>query len=139
MLNNLKIGTRLSCGFGILLVLMVLVGGYSILKINHLNADVHELVNNRMDKVEQANRFIDNLNIIARSSRNLLLIDNDKNFTATEFQRISEALKANKEIIEHLDTTVKQGQGRLLLNKALLRFVQLFLRHLETMLDPDQK
>ena len=34
MLNNLKIGTRLSCSFGILLVLLMLVGGYAIKDLN---------------------------------------------------------------------------------------------------------
>ena len=30
MLKNLKIGTRLSLGFGLLLLLMLVVGGYGI-------------------------------------------------------------------------------------------------------------
>jgi hypothetical protein len=37
MLKNLKIGTRLSLGFGILLLLMLVVGGYGINSIKNLN------------------------------------------------------------------------------------------------------
>lgn len=139
MLNNLKIGTRLSCGFGVLLALMVLVGGYGVKEIDELKDDINLLVNNRMVKVEQANHYIDNVNIIARSSRNLLLIDNDKSLAAMEFQRIAEALTMNKGIIEELDKTVKQGQGRILLNKALTEVRPVFLRHLETLLDMIKK
>jgi CHASE3 domain sensor protein len=34
MLTDFKIGTRLSFGFGIILVLMMIVGGYSLKVIN---------------------------------------------------------------------------------------------------------
>ena len=70
MLNNLKIGTRLSCGFGLLLILMIVVGIYSVKEIKVLNNDIDLLVKDRMVKVKQANQLIDQINLVARAVRN---------------------------------------------------------------------
>ena len=85
MLKNFKIGTRLSLGFGILLVLMLVVGGYGIISIKALDGDITLLVEDRMVKVEQANTIIDNVNIIARALRNII-IDDDKGRQADELR-----------------------------------------------------
>ena len=76
MLKNFKIGTRLSLGFGILLVLMLVVGGYGIKSIKALHEEIDLLVEDRMVKVEQANTIIDQINIVARAVRNLIIDDN---------------------------------------------------------------
>ena len=76
MLKNFKIGTRLSLGFGILLVLMLVVGGYGIKSIKALHEEIDLLVEDRMVKVEQANAIIDQINIVARAMRNMIIDDN---------------------------------------------------------------
>jgi methyl-accepting chemotaxis protein len=93
MLKNLKIGTRLSLGFGILLLLMLIVGGYGIKSIKNLNEEIDLLVEDRMVKVEQANAIIDQINIVARATRNMIIDDNKEN-QAKEAQRIADARKA---------------------------------------------
>lgn len=92
MLKNLKIGTRLNLGFGILLVFMMVVGGYGIKSINSLSEEIELLVEDRMVKVEQANAIIDQINIVARATRNMIIDDNKEN-QAKEAQRIAEARK----------------------------------------------
>nr|WP_321468174.1 methyl-accepting chemotaxis protein [uncultured Desulfobulbus sp.] len=135
MLNNLKIGTRLSCGFGVLLVLMVLVGGYSIKKIHALDDEIEILVNNRMVKLEQANQLIDNVNLVARAVRNLLLIDNDHNREALEHQRIAEASEKNTRILEEFDKTIKLEKGRDLLTKMATEIRPVYIRQLDSLLE----
>ena len=134
MLNNLKIGTRLSCSFGILLVLLMLVGGYTIKEIRNLNGNISLLVNDRMVKVEQANKLINQINIVARAVRNLI-IDDDKNRDAEEVQRIAEARKIAGGILKDFDNTIKQEKGRALLNKMSSDIRPIFSRHLEALLD----
>jgi methyl-accepting chemotaxis protein len=114
----LKIGTRLSCGFGILLVLMVLVGGYAIKSINGLDEQIELLVNDRMVKVGLAQDVLDNVNIIARALRNVL-IDDSKDRQAAEFNRIAESRKIAGERVEELNSKMSTDKGKDLVKKVI--------------------
>jgi methyl-accepting chemotaxis protein len=76
MLKNFKIGTRLGLGFGAILVLLMIVGGSSIMDIKALHRQIDLLVTDRMVKVEQANTIIDDINTVARALRNIYIDDN---------------------------------------------------------------
>ena len=117
MLKNFKIGTRLSLGFGILLVLMLAVGGYGIKSVKALHEEIDLLVEDRMVKVEQANSIIDNVNVIARSLRNII-IDDDKGRQADELRRIAEARKTAGELFETLSRTIKSEKGLAIVKKG---------------------
>ena len=104
MFKNLKIGTRLSLGFGILLLLMLVVGGYGIKSIKALHEEIDLLVEDRMVKVEQANAIIDQINIVARATRNMIIDDNKEN-QAKEVQRIADARKTAGGLLEQLNKT----------------------------------
>jgi len=73
MLKNFKIGLRLGLGFGIILVLLVIVGGYSLTVVRSLHDRVELLTTDRIMKLEESYRVKDNLNIIALGLRNMLL------------------------------------------------------------------
>jgi methyl-accepting chemotaxis protein len=134
MLNNLNIGTRLTLGFGILLLLMMVIGGYGIKSVKDLHEEIDLLVEDRMVKVEQANAIIDQINIVARATRNLILDDNNKESQAKEVQRIADARKTAGGILEQLNKTIKSDKGRALLNKIINEIRPTFGRHLETLL-----
>ncbi|MBV5316536.1 MAG: methyl-accepting chemotaxis protein [Desulfobulbaceae bacterium] len=117
MLKNLKIGVRLSLGFGIIVVLMMIVGGYSVKSIKGLHGEIELLVEDRMVKVEQANQIIDNVNIIARALRNII-IDDSKDRQADELRRIAEARITAGELFETLSKTIKSEKGAVVVKKA---------------------
>jgi methyl-accepting chemotaxis protein len=127
MLKNFKIGSRLSLGFGIILVLMLAVGGYSIKTIGGLHGSINVVVDELMVKSEQANQVINNFNIIARSLRNLI-IDNNKDHQAEELQRIAESRRTIGGILEQLDKTVKSDKGIGILKK-INEIRPLYIRH----------
>jgi len=118
MLKNLKIGTRLGLGFGFLLVLMLVVGVYGIRSIQSLNEQVKVLVEDRMVKTEQANGVIDNLNLIARSLRNIY-IDDDKGRQTQELQRIADARAKIRDLFDALEKTITSDKGKALIKKIL--------------------
>ncbi|MGL6041778.1 MAG: MCP four helix bundle domain-containing protein, partial [Deefgea sp.] len=71
--QSIKVRTQLGLGFGIVIVLMLVVSFFAFSKLNTLNASIEKIVNDRYPKTEIANHLIENLNQVARSSRNVLL------------------------------------------------------------------
>ena len=118
MFKNIKIGMRLSLGFGALLILMSVVGGYGLLRIQSLHTEIDLIANDRMVKVRQANDIMHNVNIIARGLRNIV-IDEDKGRQATELQRIADSRKKAGELFETLNNTIKSEQGMALIKKGI--------------------
>jgi methyl-accepting chemotaxis protein len=110
MLTNMKIGTRLILAFGLLLLLLVINGGLSFKMIEQLDDDIHSLAEDRMPKVEQANEMIDNINIIARVLRNIL-IDTSKETQQAELPRLEKARATIGKNLESLQKTTKSKEG----------------------------
>ena len=133
MLKNFKISSRLSFGFGLIMVLMMIVGGYSVKSIKSLQSEIELLVEDRMVKVEQANTIIDNINVVARATRNMI-IDDNKESQAKELQRIADARKSAGGLLEQLNKTIKSEKGVALLNKITNDIRPTFGRQLETLL-----
>ena len=133
MLNNMKIGTRLTLAFGLILVLLLINGGMSYRVIAQLSGQVNVLVNDRMPKTELANNIIDNINIIARALRNLI-IDPSKETTQSELQRIE---KARETIGSHIETLQKSitsvdGIAKLkLLADARIAYINQYNQYIE--------
>jgi methyl-accepting chemotaxis protein len=87
MFQNMKIGMRLGLGFGIVVMLMAGIAFLAISRMASLNQSIDLLINDRYPKTVWANNVIDNINIIARSMRNALLIQ-DAAGTRQEIARI---------------------------------------------------
>ncbi len=135
MLKNLKIATRLSFGFGIILLLMMVVGGYGMKSIKTLHEEIDLLVEDRMVKVEQVNAIIDQINIVARATRNMIIDENNKENQAKEVQRIADARKTAGGLLEQLNKSTKDDKGKAFLNKIINDIRPTFGRHLEALLE----
>lgn len=110
MLKDMKIGTRLTLAFGLILMFLLVNGLMSINVISKLNGYVDSLANDRMPKVEAAKDIIDNLNIVARSLRNII-IDTSKETREAEFKRIGESREIVIKRIATLQDTIKDAKG----------------------------
>jgi methyl-accepting chemotaxis protein len=133
MFKNIKIGMRLSLGFGSLLILMAIVGGYGLLRIQSLHGAIDILVNDRLVKVGQTNDIMHNVNIIARSLRNII-IDENKEHQATELQRIADSRKKISELFETLSASIKSERGSALVKKAF-EYRSIYVRTTEAYMD----
>ena len=114
MLKNMKIGTRLSLAFGLVLVCLLINCLVAIYDINRLSGQVKILANDRMPKVKAANNIISNVNIIARGLRNVIL-DTSKENQETEFKRITDSRELIGKNITALQESIKSEKGKELL------------------------
>jgi methyl-accepting chemotaxis protein len=73
MLSNLKIGIRLSIGFAIALLLLIVVATIGIARVGELQAEIVDLVKDKNVKTKVANDIIDNVNAVGRFHRNMLI------------------------------------------------------------------
>jgi methyl-accepting chemotaxis protein len=110
----MKVRSRLWLGFGALILAVVAVSVVAWLRLHTINAQVSELVEDRMVKVKLLTEFKDNLNSIARVSRNVALIV-DVNDAAAEAQRIQPLRARNSEILARLNEIVVLPKGKALL------------------------
>jgi len=104
MFQNLKVATRLGLGFGVVILLMLMIAGISLTKLAAVNEHVDLMVNDRFPKTVIANDVVKHINHIAGAMRNALLTT-DKALIKKELDSIAESRKA---IVANLDTLTKR-------------------------------
>jgi methyl-accepting chemotaxis protein len=116
--NQLRIGVRLGIGFALLIATILGTSLFARLSLVDVNRELHVLTEDRMVKVEQLDAVRDNINVIARAVRNIVLVA-DATAAAPEVKRIETAIAANAQFIQKLTETIQSDKG-----KALLKGVQ---------------
>ncbi|WP_050470379.1 methyl-accepting chemotaxis protein [Herbaspirillum chlorophenolicum] len=117
-ITNLKIGTRLSIGFGFLVVLLMVMATFGSSRLSMLNSQIDDVINDKYPKTVLANDVIDKVNLIARASRNILLMS-DPEQIGKEIQVIHEASQKTQAAIEKLDGMISGEKGRALMKSIL--------------------
>ncbi|MRR50036.1 MAG: HAMP domain-containing protein [Rhodocyclaceae bacterium] len=117
MFKNMRIGTRLGLGFGLVGLILVAISSIAYLRLTDLDHAITGLVNDKFPKTVQANDIIDALNTIARSTRNALLVKPED--VAKELDRIPEQRKIISDRLEKLEQTVRSPSGKEALKRAL--------------------
>ncbi|MBV5335403.1 MAG: MCP four helix bundle domain-containing protein, partial [Sulfuricurvum sp.] len=104
------------------MLLMMIVGGYSLKLINSLHEEINQLVTDNMVHIDRGYQIKDNLNVIARGLRNIIIDDNAQ-VQSEELQRIAKSRKAIADILEQLDKEIVKGgeEGALLKKMTELR------------------
>jgi methyl-accepting chemotaxis protein len=105
MFKNMKIGMRLGLGFGIVALLLALMAGIVYVRTTTVRDLSSTMVNNNFPKVVTAHDIIDNVNIIARAVRNVLLVE-DREQMRKEAGRVAEAEKSISAETEKLEKLV---------------------------------
>jgi len=108
-LNSLRVSTRLAVGFGMLMLGLLVVSGLSIARLSQLDHELQDLVSNRYHKMSLLKELKDNVQSVARITRNVVLIIDVKD-AQVQADRLPPFRKRNGEILEELNRTVENPQ-----------------------------
>jgi methyl-accepting chemotaxis protein len=90
MFSNMRIGMRLGLGFGLVLVLLAAIAFIGITRLSAVQGNFDVAINENAAKIRLANNMINQVNIIARSARNMALAE-EASDTQNEADRIAKA------------------------------------------------
>ena len=92
LLTQLRISHRLAVSYGLLIILLIAIGAYGASNAGRLAKDLDRTANSSLVKIAAANALEGNVNVVARASRDLLLLD-----TAGGIKRQKTAIASAKE------------------------------------------
>jgi methyl-accepting chemotaxis protein len=117
-LENMKISTRLALGFGFMALLIVVMGGVSLIKINAAEAAFAKVVDDRYPKIHQLKMFNDHLNENAMGQRDVLMMS-DAEEIQKEFAEMDKRQATNTDILKNLEGVIRSDEGKALLAKIV--------------------
>jgi methyl-accepting chemotaxis protein len=118
MFKNMKIGVRLGLGFGLVVLLMVIIAYIGITRLASLDDSVGKMANDRYPKTALANDISKQISVIARSMRNSLLLDKPED-VKKELERVEESRKVIKDDLEKLDKSITSDKDKDMLKELM--------------------
>ena len=115
MFKNLKLGQRLSFGFGAILVLLVAISAVSYTSLTQLDSEIENMIDDKFPKTVQANNVIEAINAIARLLRNAYIYSGDEQKRALD--SITPERQKITENLDKLEKTIHSDKGKEILGK----------------------
>ena len=112
--RHMKVGAMLGTGFTIVILLGISIALVGNLRLNMLSNSIDSLVTLRMTDVMRAQEIKDNVNLVARVVRNIVILQ-DTEAMAAEQKRIQQATGKNSELFKLLEASTESEEGRRLL------------------------
>ncbi|MDD4155852.1 MAG: methyl-accepting chemotaxis protein [Candidatus Cloacimonetes bacterium] len=114
MLKNAKIGMKLGVGFGVLIVVMLIISIVSITNLNKIRIEENEIMNKNLIKLNVTNEIYNHINTIARNLRNIAL-SKDPNEIKRYRQLIDHTLTLFSPLVEQITPLISdQGEEKIL-------------------------
>jgi methyl-accepting chemotaxis protein len=114
MFANMKIGVRLAIGFGVTLLLLAVIAIVSLTRIQALNSEIENMVNDKYPKTIEALDIIRAMNQVALINRNLLLVTDPAEIPKQQARQV-EQRKIITDNVEKLEKTITSDEGKKLL------------------------
>ena len=118
-MSKLKISTRLSVSFGLIIVLLAMVAFVSISRIRNINASTEKILNDRYVKVMLSNTMQSEVNIQARLLSIAIIGANDADEVSSSVTKIQASIKKNTELLARLKTMINTPKGQELLQAVM--------------------
>jgi methyl-accepting chemotaxis protein len=114
LMKNLKIGTRLGLGFGVVLLLLIAVAFIAITRIHSINDSTKAMVEDRYAKIKMATTIRAGVNVQARFLRNAIIGASDPAEVKSSLEKLDAAVKNNGELMDKLKPMINTPKGETL-------------------------
>ncbi|WP_404299524.1 methyl-accepting chemotaxis protein [Alicycliphilus denitrificans] len=114
--STMKVGTRLGLGFALVILCGLIVAIVARFQLDRTTDEVQSLVEQRMANVERINQIQNNLNVVARAVRNIVITEDVAEMQA-EKARIEESRASNSPLLKELQDNSSSPEARQLLQK----------------------
>jgi methyl-accepting chemotaxis protein len=131
-LQKYPIGVRLSFGFVLILLCLLLISVVGFLQLQHVSADTDIIVQDRLVKVNLAHTIENEINRQSRALRTALIAQDEKT-VHQELNKIELSAPRVKQALEQLKNTVKTDEGQAGLAR-IAKARQIFRDHEERLL-----
>ena len=115
-LANLKVGVRLGLGFGMVLVLMIVLAALGLTRMAEIQSNLDDITTDNMVEIDHIREMREAVEAIAIATRNVLLFSNEEDI-ATEIKRIAQAREHYTEEAKALTPMIKNDTGKAMLVK----------------------
>jgi methyl-accepting chemotaxis protein len=113
MLANMRIGQRLAIGFAIVLLLMAAVAYVGVSGMSSVQDRLNGIVNTNMAKTQLSNVVANSINVVTRTTRTIILLD-DQAAMAAEMKQIEAARSKYGEALQTADKLPITERGKVL-------------------------
>lgn len=111
MFKNLKLGLKLAAGFGLVVLLLMVIAVVGIFRVTELDESINKVIGDMYPKTVLANTIIDHVNEDARSARNILLLDSREEMNVQK-ARIDANSPKYLEWYGELEKTIHSDEGK---------------------------
>jgi methyl-accepting chemotaxis protein len=118
MFKNMKIGMRLGLGFGLVVILLIVIAALAISRLAQQNTMLDVVVNDRYMKTALITEIKTETTAIAISLRNMMLTDSRDDMKKQE-EKILESRKKTQENVDKLQKIIMLPKGKEALQHAL--------------------
>ena len=116
--RKLEVSTRLAAGFGIVLLLLIIVATTGLVRLAGFNQQFQDVADDKVPKILASNEWLYRLMETARHTRNILILD-DEGDVKKEMAAIVEDKQARAGFMEQLKKTVVSPAGKAALQKII--------------------
>lgn len=114
--KKMKIGTKLILGFGTILILLGIIAGVSIIRLQEINSSLSELTNVYNKRVQLANNMRNDIAVIKTSTRNIM-VSTDVDYMKKQKSVIDDTIKSYDQHKKEFKSLIDTDKGRSLFNK----------------------
>ena len=109
-IRDIRIGQRLTLGFGLVIALLIMLAALALVRISGLSHDIGNLVGENYPRTMIANKMKSDLNEISRSMLSTLVMSDEGQIKA-EVANIDKVMKLTDENLARLTKSIKDEEG----------------------------